>query len=312
MRSDQHFMSLALKLAQKGEGKTSPNPMVGAVIVKNGKILATGFHHKAGFPHAEIEALKKIKFKAKGATLYCNLEPCCHFGRTPPCVDKIIQSGITRVVIAHEDPNPKVKGRSIKKLKKAGIKVDVGVLKKEALFLNRFFITWVTKKRPYIILKAAVSRDGKIAPDPKFRKKREPFWLTGPKARGQVHELRSRVDAILVGVNTVIADNPHLTVRGKGRVRQPFRIVLGRRSRIPKNSKIFGPGGKLFIARPRTLSPFLRGLAKKGVTSILVEGGAQIFKSFLNPCFYDEIILFPSRKILGAVGVNFPFILRTS
>ena len=299
-------MSLALKLAQKGEGKTSPNPMVGAVIVRNGKILSTGYHRRAGLPHAEIEALKKIRFKAEGATLYCNLEPCAHTGRTPPCVDAVIRSGISRVVVAHEDPNPKVHGRSIGKMKKGGLQVKLGVLQKEAEYLNRFFITWITKKRPHIILKAAISRDGKIAPDPKLRKKRRPFWLTGPRARLQVHELRSGVDAILVGSGTVLADDPRLTVRMKKGVYQPLRIVLGNRRRIPRNSRIFGPGGRLVIARPRRLGAFLRELAKKGVSSILVEGGAKVFESFLKAGFCDEIILFVSPKILGEGGVKFP------
>lgn len=300
-------MSLVLKLARKGEGRTSPNPMVGAVIVKNGKILATGFHRQAGLPHAEIEALKKLKFKAPGATLYCTLEPCAHHGRTPPCVDRVIASGITRVVASHPDPNPKVAGRSIQKLKQAGLQVKVGVLRKEAEYLNRFFITWITKKRPYIILKAAISRDGKIAPDPALRKKREPYWLTGPKARREVHQLRSKVDAILVGSGTVIADDPQLTVRGRGPVRQPLRIILGRRHHIPKNSQIFGPGGPLLITHPKNLRLFLKKLAQKEITSILVEGGAKIYRSFLKLGFCDELIFFQSPKTLGPKGISFPF-----
>jgi len=157
---DTHYMSRCLILARNGAGHVSPNPLVGCVIVKKGKIVAEGYHRKIGGPHAEIEALKKIKFKAKGATLYCNLEPCFHQGRTPPCVHRVIDSGVSRVVIAHQDPHSKVAGKSIRLMRKAGIQVTVGPMKKEAQFLNRFFVTWIKKRRPYVILKAAMSLDG--------------------------------------------------------------------------------------------------------------------------------------------------------
>src|SRR3989338_7678691 len=215
-------MRRCIKLALKGAGHVSPNTMVGAVIVKNDRILAEGYHRRVGGPHAEIEAPKKIGYTAHGAsplgaTLYCNLEPCFHHGRTPPCVSPIIKSRIKRVVIAHRDPNPLVAGKSVRLLKKSGIRVTEGVLEKEARQLNRFFLTWMTSRRPYVILKAGVSLDGKIAGGPKK-------WITSPISRRRVHQLRAQVDAVLVGKNTVLADNPRLNVRGIPGTKQPFRI----------------------------------------------------------------------------------------
>lgn len=331
-------MRLSLDLAQKGEGQTSPNPLVGAVIVRNGKIVAQGYHHAAGKPHAEIEALKKIKFRAKGATLYLNLEPCCHYGRTPPCVPKIIESGLSRVVMAHRDPNPLVSGRSVRLLKKSGISVSEGVCKKEALFLNRFFVTRHKKKRPYIILKVALSQDGKIAysTTSPVRKnnlhKRSIPWITGSLARLKVHQIRSRVDSILVGVGTVLSDNPLLNVRAIRGGRQPLRIVLDTHLRTPLCSNIFKTeGGEVILATceksprmikkyekagahvlclPKTskgrisLKPLLLKLADREITSILVEGGGEVFSSFVKEGFVDEMILFVAPKKIGNEGLD--------
>ncbi|MBI2339403.1 MAG: bifunctional diaminohydroxyphosphoribosylaminopyrimidine deaminase/5-amino-6-(5-phosphoribosylamino)uracil reductase RibD [Deltaproteobacteria bacterium] len=311
-------MSRCLQLAQKAAGHTSPNPLVGAVIVKNGKLLAGGYHHKAGLPHAEIEALKKISFRAEGATLYCNLEPCFHHGRTPPCVHPIIKSGIKRVVIAHRDPNPLVAGRSVRLLKKSGIQVTEGVLEKEARHLNRFFLTWVTKKRPYVILKAGVSLDGKIAGGKK--------WITSPPSRRRVHQLRSQVDAILVGAHTIRTDNPRLNVRGIKGAKQPLRIILGSRRQIPVNARIFAGiqpcppenldsrlrGNDRLMFFRGALPTLMRKLARRNVTSILVEGGAKVFASFIKNSLCDELILFIAPKILGpsALDVFPPSLLK--
>jgi len=323
---DIFFMARCLGLAKKGAGHVSPNPLVGCVIVRNGKILAEGYHKKIGGSHAEVEALKKLRLKAKGATLYCNLEPCFHYGRTPPCVPLIIKSQISRVVLSHRDPNPKVSGRSIRLLKKSGIKVTTGVLEKEARFLNRFFISWITKGRPYVILKVAMSLDGKIASNAK----RE--WITNAQSRRRVHQLRSRVDAVLVGVNTVLQDNPLLNVRNIRGSRQPLRVVLDSHLRTPPRSKLFSSrGGKVLVVTGSrspnkqkdlifkgaqiicskkskkgqvSLRPLLKKLAKKDVTSVFVEGGAEVFSSFLNAGFCDELILFVAPKLLGAKALD--------
>lgn len=295
-------MRRCLELAAKAGGHASPNPLVGCVIVKNKKIIAEGYHHRAGLPHAEIEALKKLNFQAKGATLYCNLEPCFHEGRTPPCIHPIIKSGIKKVVLAHQDPNPLVKGKSVRLFKKMGIEVKEGVLKKEALFLNRFFVTWITQKRPYVILKAAVSLDGKISGQ-------KQKWITGPLARRRVHEIRSQVDAILVGVGTILADNPRLNVRGIPGAKQPIRIVLDTHHRTPSSSAIFhSKGGEVLIitSGQKPLSELLRELAENSITSLLVEGGAEVFHSFLRQNLVDEIQLFMNPQIIGSQGKTFP------
>lgn len=310
MPTDQQYIFQCFHLALKGTGHVSPNPLVGCVIVKNHEVISTGYHKKFGGAHAEIEALKKLKFKAHGATLYCNLEPCCHYGKTPPCVHKIIQSGISRVVISNQDPNPYVSGQSIKLLKKKGIQVTTGVLQKEGEFLNRIFFTWQKKKRPYVILKVAMSLDGKIARGSwtADRRSQKQEWITSPKARKRVHQLRSQIDALLVGANTIRLDNPRLNVRGIRGVKQPYRIILGRRSRIPKNSKIFSvKGGKvMFVGAKHHVGAkiFLPLLAKQQISSLLVEGGAKVYQSFLKSGLVDELIIFQAPKILGGGGLE--------
>lgn len=326
--ADMRFMRRALGLAEKGLGCVSPNPMVGAVIIKDGRILAKGFHRKLGGSHAEIEALRKLRFMARGATLYCNLEPCCHHGRTPPCVDAVIRSGVHHVVIAQKDLNPQVAGRSIAMLRKAGIRVTTGVLRNEALFLNRVFNTWMSQRRPYIIIKVAMTLDGKIArkgtPRGKIR------WITHEASRKCVHVLRSQVDAVLVGIGTVLKDNPRLNVRGIRGARQPKRVVLDSRLRTPVGSRLLqSRGGEVIIAtrspsknkapyfkgqatiwdfpssRRIPLKLLLRQLAASGVSSILIEGGQEIFASFIKAGLYDEIIFFISPQIWGKTGLDF-------
>lgn len=338
MPFDQKYMSLALGLARKGAGRVSPNPMVGCVIVKNKKIIATGYHKKFGGPHAEVEALKKIKMKAKGTTLYVTLEPCHHFGKTPPCVDAVIGSGVKRVVVAMRDPNPKTHGKSIKKLRAAGIAVSVGVCEEKARELNKFFIKYITTKKPYVICKVAQSLDGMITP-----KKGKRGWITGQKAREYVQKLRSQVDAVLVGRRTIEIDDPLLNVRWPRSSRhdnQPMRVILDSQLRLKTNQKIFhSPGGKVILVtrfgpnHPRVkhfLSWFAkRGLSSRvqvlctapkttkkldlrlvmqrlhalGVASVLIEGGAKVFESFFATHLVDEWQFIVAPKFVGNKGL---------
>lgn len=230
-------MRLALKLAKKGSGSVEPNPMVGAVIVKNGRIIGQGYHIKFGGPHAEIEALKNCKISPKGATLYVTLEPCCHFGKTPPCTNAIIKAGIKKVVAAVKDPTRKVAGKGFKILQKAGIEVVCGVCQKEAEKLNAPFFKFAKTKRPWVIVKWAQSKDGFLARSDKKR------WITNASSRRDVHKIRKRVQAILVGINTVLEDNPMLTVR-PDTGRQPLRVVLDSDLRIPKNCNLIKTANK--------------------------------------------------------------------
>ena len=228
----EHFIDETLVLAKKAIGLTNPNPMVGAVVVKRGRIIAKGYHRQAGLPHAEIEAFNAAKTSVKGATLYTNLEPCVHQGKTPPCVDAIIQAGIKRVVCSISDPNPKVHGKGIAKLKQAGIIVSVGLKEKEARALNEAFFVFHEKKRPFIAIKFAGSLDGKIATHTGNSK-----WITNEPARLFARKLRGEYQAILVGINTVIRDNPHLGTRLAGK-KDPVRIILDSNLQIPLNSQV--------------------------------------------------------------------------
>lgn len=328
MPDDKTFMQRALTLAAKGKGRTSPNPMVGAVIVKNNKIIASGYHKKAGTPHAEIRALKKAGAKAGGATLYVNLEPCCHTEKkTPPCTRAIIKAGIKKVVTAMIDPNPKVSGRGIRELQNAGIETRAGIMRTEAERLNEEFIKFITKKEPFVILKIAQSLDGKIA-----TAKGESKWITGEDARKYVHKLRNEVDAVLVGIGTVKKDNPSLTCRIKGG-RNPFRVIVDSALRLPLNAKVLKhKDGKTIIA---TISPkkfladyqkkisllrnrgvqilitkkdkngmvnlksLMKELAKLDISSVMIEGGSAINASALSSGIVDKIMMFTASKIIG-------------
>jgi diaminohydroxyphosphoribosylaminopyrimidine deaminase/5-amino-6-(5-phosphoribosylamino)uracil reductase len=231
--NDEFYMKRALKLAAKARSMTSPNPMVGAVLVKKGKIISEDFHRKAGTPHAEALAIEKAKGEAKGTTLYINLEPCCHTEkRTPPCTKAIIAEGINEVVIGMKDPNPKVSGRGISELQKTGIQVRTGVLEDEAKKLNEAYIKHITTGKPFVILKIAMTLDGKIA-TPEGQSK----WITSEKSRKMVHHLRSSVDAIITAIGTVKADDPELTVRIKGN-KNPLRIIIDPNLEIPLHSKV--------------------------------------------------------------------------
>ena len=268
-------MRMALNQARKGLGRTSPNPAVGAVIVKEGKVLAKGYHRKAGGPHAEIEALRKLDGKAPGATMYVTLEPCNHKGRTPPCTKAILESGIQRVVIGMKDPNPAVKGGGAAFLARHAIDVKVGVLEPECSEINEGFSKYVATGRPFVMVKSAQTLDGWTATAQGDSK-----WISGDRSRGYVHQMRNQVDAIMVGVGTVLADDPQLTCRLKGgKGKDPLRIVVDTHLRTPENARIL--------------------TQDSSAGTILVEGGAGIIGSLLRGKLVDKFYIFKAPKILG-------------
>ncbi len=299
-------MREALQLAEQGVGWTSPNPAVGAVILDaKGRQLATGWHQRAGAPHAESMALAAVRSKAKlrGATLLVTLEPCSTHGRTPPCVDAIISSGIKSVVIGCLDPNPSHAGRAVKLLQSAGLKVTTGILENECRKLIRTFGKWITTGRPWVIAKMAVSLDGRLTRPPG-----ESQWLTATEARNDVHELRSRVDAIMVGAGTVRADNPQLTARlPKGHVRygrQPLRVVLADKLPLPSSYRLFSKSLRrgTLIYRSQPLTDVMDLLGRRNVTSLLVEGGAAVFGSLFSLGLVDEVVAYVTPMICGTGG----------
>lgn len=327
-KNDEKFMRLALDLAQKVREKVSPDPAVGAVIVKNNKIISTGFHNKFASPHAEEYAIKKAGKRAKNATLYINLEPCCHFGNNPPCTDNIIRSGIKKVIAAMHDPNPLVCKKGFEELKKAGIKVEVGILKKEAEKLNEFFIKHITTGKPFVVLKYAMTLDGKIA-----TQKGDSKWISNLKSREYVHKLRSTVDAVMVGIGTVIKDDPFLTVRGiTGNTKSPKRIILDTHLKIPLTANVLNDGASdtiiatsksadqkkikklkdmgVFILEIKAnndlvdLQDLLIKLGKMKITSVMIEGGQKLLTSAFQSNIVDKIICFISPIIFG--GTNAP------
>jgi diaminohydroxyphosphoribosylaminopyrimidine deaminase/5-amino-6-(5-phosphoribosylamino)uracil reductase len=289
-------MAEALVEAEKGLGRTHPNPAVGAVLVKAGRVIARGHHAKAGAPHAEVVALRKAKAAAKGATLYTTLEPCNHWGRTPPCSEAILNAGVRRVVFASSDPNPLVNGRGVKRLQKAGVDIVAHVLKPQADAINRPFLKAMRTGLPWVTLKVAVTLDGKLA-----TKSGDSKWITGPLAREKVHALRSQADAILVGAGTVRADDPQLTARVAGG-RNPVRVVLGR---VPKRAKVLdGQARTLVFDRRMKLKPMLQQLVREGLLHLLVEGGAQVHAQFLKEGLFDELLVFVAPKLVGADGLT--------
>lgn len=301
LTQDEFFIKQTLKLAKGGLSWTNPNPMVGALIVKSGGILSKGYHQAFGLPHAEIEALRKCQENPKEATLYVNLEPCSHFGKTPPCVDAIIRAGIKRVVCSSYDPNPKVHGLGIAMLQKAGLATSIGLLESEARALNEAFFTFHEKKRPFIAIKFAASLDGKIATGTGDSK-----WITNEKARKYARSLRGKYQAVLVGINTVIKDNPHLGVRIKGK-KDPFRIILGSKQQIPKDSQVLRDQNVL-ILNATNIQDLLSTLQKKEIISVLVEGGGEVLGSFVDAKVIDKVyafhapILIGGKKAISAVG----------
>jgi diaminohydroxyphosphoribosylaminopyrimidine deaminase/5-amino-6-(5-phosphoribosylamino)uracil reductase len=326
---DRRFMQLALTLGRRGLGRTWPNPAVGAVVVKDGVIVGRGWTQAGGRPHAEPEALKRAGEAARGATLYVTLEPCSHFGKSPPCADAIIAAGISRVVAAIEDPNPEVAGNGFAKLRAAGISVDVGLFAAEAAHDHAGHIRRIHDKRPHVILKLAVSSDDKIA-----AAGGKPVAITGEAARTRVHLLRAQSDAILVGIGTVLADDPILTCRLPGMgARSPVRVVLDRALRIPGNSrlvhsarqtplwvvtselaeapaamKLGAAGAQVVRVAPTAaagldLPAVLHALAERGITRLMVEGGSRVASSFVAAGLVDEIWLLRGREAIDTGGV---------
>ncbi|MCL6611722.1 MAG: bifunctional diaminohydroxyphosphoribosylaminopyrimidine deaminase/5-amino-6-(5-phosphoribosylamino)uracil reductase RibD [Peptococcaceae bacterium] len=318
-------MKMALELAAAAMGRTSPNPMVGAVVVRDGEVVGRGFHARAGAPHAEVEALRDAGERARGSTLYVTLEPCCHYGRTGPCTEAVIDAGVKRVVAAMADPNPLVAGRGLARLRDAGLEVDCGVLEEEAGRLNEVFIKYITTGLPFVVMKAAMSLDGKIA-----TRAGDSKWITGPEAREHGHRLRDRYDAVMVGVNTVLADDPSLTTRLPGGGRDPVRLVLDSMARTPPGSRVINRDSaapaiivvteraprervsRLIEAGAQVLSvpaeaegsrvdmgALMRALAGREITSVLVEGGGQVHASALASGVVDKVAWFIAPKLIG-------------
>ena len=326
----KYFMRKALNLAKRAKGDTHPNPAVGAVIVKNGKIIGKGYHKKAGMPHAEREAIKDALSKGyclEGTTMYITLEPCCHYGRTPPCTNAIIENKIKKVVVATLDPNPLVAGKGIKLLEEHGIEVITGVLEDKAKKLNEDFFVYIKEKRPFIHLKWAQTIDGKIATFTGSSK-----WITGEKARKYAHILRKEASAVLVGVGTVLKDNPQLTVRHIKTDKQPVRVLIDKNLKTPIDYKIFDENAKTIVFTGKNsdkekikflsekkhieiiklslknkkfeLKDILNELYKRDIIHILVEGGKQMITQFIRENTFDKISVLIAPKIVGEEGIS--------
>ena len=295
---DEKYMRAALIEARRGLGHTSPNPAVGAVIVRGGRIVARGFHHRAGLPHAEIEALRALKKPglAAGATIYVTLEPCSTHGRTPPCVSAIIAAGFKRVVIGAIDPNPAHAGRGVKLLRAAGIVVTTGVLESECRELNAAFNHWIVTQLPLVIAKAGMSLDGRLTRPPG-----EGQWLTNASARTDAHRLRAQVDAILIGAETLRADNPRLTVRGVRGARQPWRVVVTRSGKLPKTAHLFTDEhrDRTLVYRGKSLRTVLRDLGRRQITSVLIEGGGQILGEAFDRRLVQRVHFYVAPLLCG-------------
>ncbi len=332
MNEDERYMATALSLAELGRGQTSPNPLVGAVIVRNGEIVGQGAHLKAGGPHAEVHALRMAGSLAEGATAYVTLEPCSHFGRTPPCADALVAAKVSRVVVAALDPNPAVQGEGVRRLRAAGLEVVTGVLEQEAQVQNEAYLTWRALNRPFVVWKCAATLDGYIA-----TANGDSRYVTSPEARESVHALRRQHPAIAVGVGTVLADNPQLTVRLRGRAldaAQPLRVVFDSQLRTPPVAALFEQPGQVrlyasagtgldaseFAARKArleeqgasirlveagddgrvSLAAALRDLAQDGFTSVLVESGPRVAGTLLGADLVDKVVYYIAPKLLGS------------
>ena len=326
---DEYYMGLAISLARKGIGKVNPNPMVGAVIVKDNKIIGTGYHERYGGKHAEINAIENSRQSLNGSTMYVNLEPCSHFGKTPPCVDKIIESKINKVVISSVDPNPLVQGKGVKKLRDAGIEVKVGVLDKENKKLNEVFLKYIKNKKPFVVMKVAMSLDGKISTTTGQSK-----WISCDESRRYVHKLRSEVMSILVGINTVIKDNPMLDCRLENG-KNPIRIIVDTTLKIPIDSKIVSSSKSIRTIVVTTknanrnvmklledkgveiltvnlknnlvdLKEMINKLGELNIDSILIEGGSSLNFSAINENIVDKIQVYVAPIILGGESSKTP------
>ncbi|MBZ0169355.1 5-amino-6-(5-phosphoribosylamino)uracil reductase [Candidatus Methylomirabilis lanthanidiphila] len=322
--NDVRFMQRAMALAVKGRGRTSPNPMVGAVVVQHDRIVGEGYHARAGEPHAEVIALEEAAVAARGADLYVTLEPCCHYGRTPPCTDLIVQAGIRRVVLPIMDPNPLVSGKGAQTLRDTGIMIsELGLFAEQAMRLNEAFTKFITCRTPFVILKAAVSLDGKIA-----TRTGDARWISGERSRERVHALRDQVDAVIVGIGTVRRDNPRLTTRLPGGGRDPIRVIVDGRSPLPLDAQVLqsGSGSATWVAvAADTPAERIRALERRGlkvlevsgshgrvclehllkrlgecdVTSVMIEGGEGIFTSAIEERIVDKFLLFVAPMFVG-------------
>ncbi len=317
------FMTRALELAKRGTGLASPNPMVGAVVVSAGRVVGEGYHIYQKRDHAEVIALARAGEKARGSDLYVTLEPCVHFGRTPPCVQAVLESGVKRVFVALEDPNPLVAGRGIAALREAGVEVIEGACAPQAELLNEKFFHFIRTGRPFVVLKLALSLDGRIATC-----SGESKWITGPEARSLAHRLRFECDAVLVGIRTLLLDDPLLTVRGR-RTKSILRIVLDSELQTPPTARLFGAPDRVVIFHRRDLPPgrsaafpehvelvpvdrgaagldwrqILEELGRRRVTSVLVEGGARVAASALSQRVVQKLDLFYGPKLIGGDGL---------
>jgi len=317
MKGDSRYMMRAVTLARRGLGRTAPNPPVGAVVVKGPRIIGEGFHPKAGEPHAEVFALRQAGPEARGATLFVTLEPCSHYGRTPPCVEAIVQAGIARVVVGSIDPNPKVAGRGIRSLRKHGIKVEVGTAGRHTAELIAWYSLWMEKKRPFVIAKAAMTLDGRIAAPSGDSK-----WISSEESRAFVHELRNRADGIIVGIGTVNEDDPLLTCR-MPEGRDPVRIVIDPGYAVSAAARCLGERAVIFTGREPGSRPeiidtgarvirlpvdrsgrflwkdILGELGSMGLHAVIVEGGGSILSSLIRSRLVDELLVFIAPKLLG-------------
>jgi diaminohydroxyphosphoribosylaminopyrimidine deaminase/5-amino-6-(5-phosphoribosylamino)uracil reductase len=323
-------MQQALTLARAGAGFVSPNPLVGCVIVKDGQVVGRGYHQRFGGPHAEVYALQEAGMRAQGATLYVNLEPCCHAGKTPPCVEAVLQAGIRRVVAALRDPNPLVAGGGLARLQEAGITVTYGVCEAEARELNEAFLKYITTRQPFVTLKSAITLDGKIATRTGASR-----WITGAAAREEVHRLRHATDAVLVGIGTVLQDDPLLTTRLPDRQGvNPLRVIVDSTLRLPPQARVaevtadcrtlvatthrapiaqqsrLQERGLEIVALPAyddgrvDLEALLQHLGTRGIASVLVEGGATLSATLLWRRLIDKVLFFVAPKIIGGDGVS--------
>ncbi|MDI6600160.1 MAG: bifunctional diaminohydroxyphosphoribosylaminopyrimidine deaminase/5-amino-6-(5-phosphoribosylamino)uracil reductase RibD [Thermoanaerobacteraceae bacterium] len=324
---DEIFMKRALELALEGAGRTNPNPLVGAVIVKDGEIVGEGYHKIYGDAHAEVNAIRAAGRRAEGATLYVNLEPCCHYGKTPPCTEALIDASIKRVVVAMRDPNPLVDGKGIARLKEAGIEVSCGVLEEEAKALNEIYIKFITTHLPFVILKAAMSLDGKICTSEGDSK-----WISSETSRAYVHSIRNRVSAVMVGLNTVIADNPHLTTRIRnGRDARP--VIVDSLASIPISANVLSGNRSIVVVTERApiervsalkdkgaeviftgedengmvdLNELMYKLGDMGIDSILLEGGGSLNWSAVKKGIVDKFLFFVAPVIIGGASALTP------
>ena len=330
-QEDIEYMRRAIELVERGVGFTNPNPMVGAVIVKGGKVIGEGWHERCGEWHAERNAFRNCTVPAEGATMYVTLEPCCHYGKTPPCTEAIIEHGIARVVVGMEDPNPLVAGKGIALLREAGIEVVCGVEEEALREQNRVFLKYISTKLPWVAMKTAMTLDGKIA-----TRTGDSKWITGAEARAYVHELRHRFMAILVGIGTAVADDPLLNCRIEGRgVRQPIRVVVDSNARLSLDSQLvktageyrtivahtcFAPeervkalreiGVEMLLCKEKEglvdVRNLLELLGQSGIDSILLEGGGSLNYTFLSEGLADELYAFIAPKIVGGMNAKTP------